>query len=59
MMEDADKPLTPRALMEEIMYASYKANRDASPEISPRSWAQVLPNVPAMEERYQAEKNAP
>ena len=50
--------LTPRALMDEIIYASYKHNREIAPEIPPRAWAQILPNVPAMERRYLAERQS-
>lgn len=50
---------TPDALIAELIYASYALHRDTEPHISPEAWAKVLPNVPAMEARYQAEKNIP
>lgn len=48
-------PMTPESLLGDLIYASYRHNRELSPHIRPEAWAQVLPNVPAMEARLQAE----
>lgn len=44
-----------KGLLNELIYASYKRQRELAPHISPQSWAMVLPDVPAMERRYQQE----
>lgn len=44
--------------MNDIHYACYRQHRERSPEIPPEVWAKVLPDVPAMERRYQDEINA-
>ena len=53
MIQTNRGPMTPQALMDELIYAAYAHNRERSPHINPQAWAKVLPNVPAMERRYQ------
>lgn len=44
-------------IFEDLTYTSYKANREAAPDITPKSWEKVYgPEVVAMETRYQADK---
>jgi hypothetical protein len=45
--------LTEEQLTKELIYACYRYNRETAPHITPAAWASVLPNVPAMERRYQ------
>jgi hypothetical protein len=42
-------------MVEKLHYANYVNLRKALPQISPEAWAKTLPNVPAMERRYQSE----
>ena len=51
-------PLSLEAMFDRLNYAAYVANRERSPEISPESWAKILPNVPAMERKFQEERKA-
>lgn len=44
------------SLIEDIVYTSYKYNRDRSPDIKPEEWAAIFLNVAAMEKRYQEER---
>lgn len=48
-------PMTPKAVMDELTYSCYASERRRSPHIGPAAWARYLPNVPAMEARFQAE----
>lgn len=44
-------------ILDDLVYASYVANRQAAPGIAPRRWAKVYgPEVDAMEERYQRDQ---
>lgn len=44
------------AILDDLTYASYSANRDAAPHISPARWAPHYPNAAELEARYQAER---
>lgn len=49
-------PMTPAALIDELTYINYRANRGYSPHITPESWKKLYgPATDAMEARYQAE----
>lgn len=48
-------PMTPAQIADELIYANYAHERRRAPHISPEAWARHLPNVPAMERRFQAE----
>ena len=50
--------IDPKDMLDHLLYACYKHNRENAPEISPESWAKVLPNVPEMERRFQEERTA-
>lgn len=43
------------ALVDYLTYASYKANRLRSPEVTPERWALIYHTVGEMEERFQKE----
>lgn len=45
-------------VVNELVYASYKANRDRNPEVTPERWRLVYQDadVDALEARYQREK---
>lgn len=48
--------MTINTLFADLTYRQYRASREASPDITPRSWGFVYgPAVDAMEERYQRE----
>ena len=52
--------LTPQQISDELVYVSYKTNRDLAPEITPEQWANPRafgPQAVAMEARYQKEKS--
>jgi hypothetical protein len=42
-------------LVDTLTYASYKANRLRSPEVTPERWALIYHTVYEMEERFQKE----
>lgn len=49
---------TPRGFMDELTYASYRHNRQTSPEIAPEGWRSIFgESVTQFEARYQAELN--
>lgn len=50
-----------KAIMNELIYQNYKANRLRTPHISPERWMLVYSDVDvdALETRFQQEKDAP
>ena len=51
--------MTGRDLVTGLTYASYAANRDYAPHITPKQWQRIYgPAVWAMEARYAAEMGA-
>ena len=44
------------ALVAELVYASYRANRELAPHIAIERWRMVYQNLDALEERYQHER---
>lgn len=42
--------------VDELVYRSYKYQRDRNPEIEPDRWALCFPRTKQLEERYQQEK---
>lgn len=45
------------ALIDDLTYQSYKANRDRAPHVSVERWGMVYRDVDALEARYQREKD--
>jgi hypothetical protein len=43
------------AVVDNLIYASYRANRLLSPEVTPERWAYLYPSIEEMEERFQKE----
>jgi hypothetical protein len=50
-LEQAVKDST--RLVDELTYASYKFNRERSPNIAPERWARIFPEAVALEKRFQ------
>jgi hypothetical protein len=48
-------PMTVRAVLDALTYASYRANRARAPHIPPAAWARIYPDAAAMETRYRDE----
>jgi hypothetical protein len=44
-----------QATVENLVYASYKANRLRSPDVLPERWALIFPTIDELEERFQQE----
>jgi len=41
--------------VDNLIYASYRANRLRSPEVAPERWALIFPDITELEERFQKE----
>jgi len=46
-------------LVEELVYSSYRANRDRSPHITAERWVPVFGDTVELEQRYQDEVGVP
>lgn len=46
------------AVIDALTFASYRFNRDRSPEIAPERWGRIFAGVEALEARYQRERTA-
>ena len=46
--------LTQDTAVDALIYASYKANRLASPEIAPVRWEAIYGDITKLEDRFQA-----
>jgi hypothetical protein len=42
-------------IIDELTYRCYRYNRQRTPDITPNQWSTTLPNVEAMEKRFQSE----
>jgi hypothetical protein len=45
------------AMVDDLTYCSYRANRLRSPEVTPERWALIYHTVYEMEERFQKENH--
>ena len=54
----SETPEEAHSIADELIYSSYRYNRQRSPNITPAQWGLAFPNIEALETRYQAELKA-
>lgn len=47
---------TPAEIIDHLTFASYRFNRDRSPEVAPEQWGRIFAGVEKLEARYQRER---